>query len=153
MTAPSLVQGPLVHREAAKEKSREADYFLRDVTSRDHGHSTEFRYWFNACVTAARSGFWFLRADDEDAFTSWEVSLPVGERDIMVAMRTARDVELHAGGAEMSPNKAVGRVPTPGTYRHTIEIIHEDGSHEVLPAVAALKVYLRLLRDKLGLVA
>jgi len=148
-----VVKRPLAHREAAREKSREADFWLRDMTVRDHNHSTEFRYWFNACITAARSAFGFLRAENRVAFDAWEKSLTKADYEILVAVRTTRDIELHDGGAEMSPHKDVDFVPTPGDYRHTIELVRQDGSHLVLPAVGALRRYLGLLRNKLGLVA
>ncbi len=152
MTAPQLVQRTMSYREKAIEKVREADEFLRGIETVDHGHPTDFRRVFNACVGAARSGFWFLRAEDEVAFDAWEASLPATDQEILVAIRTARDIAMHAGGAEMSP-KAFSYIPTPGNYRHTLELIAADGSNVVLPAAGALRRYLGILRAKLGVVA
>ena len=153
MKPPTLAEQPLVPLQAAAEKVREAEYFLRDLLVRDHNHTLEFRYVFNACLTAARSGFWFLRTNDLPAYSAWESSLALEDQELILAMHTVRDAAVHAGGAEMSPGKRVDRIPTPGDYRHTVELIRPDGSREVLPAVGALKRYLGLLRHKLGLVA
>ena len=140
-------------REKAIEKVREADEFLRGIEIADFGHPTEFRRVFNACVGAARTGFWFVRAEDPAAYDAWEASLPATDQEILVAVRTARDIAMHAGGAEMSPNKVISYIPTPGNYRHTLELIASDGSSVVLPAAGALRRYLGILRAKLGVVA
>ena len=152
MKAPKIVEQPLQPLEAAAEKVREAEYFLRELQVKDYGHSSEFRCVFNACLGATRSGYWLLGAGDP-AYSDWEQSLPLEDQELILAMHGVRRAAVHAAGADISPNREVSRVPTPGDYRHTIEWTRDDGSGEVLPAVNALKRYLGILRHKLGLVA
>ena len=107
----------------------------------------------NACVTAARAGHGFLQAADRAHYASWEAGLGADGREILDAVRNARDHSVHNDGARIDSGRPFTRIPTPGDYKHAFHLEAEDGTTKVVPAVGACARYLAFLRSQLGAVA
>lgn len=140
---------PRPKREAALLKLREAEFFLQELKQRDHGNSIEFAYVLNACMTAARAGHFFLREADIARYSAWEQGRTAEDREVLFAVRKARDFAVHHDGAAIGSGMPFSYVPTPGDYKHTFHLEAPDGTVRVLPAVGACSRYLGLLRSQL----
>lgn len=141
---------PQPKRDAALAKLREAEFFFSDLKLRDHGNPMEFRYVLNACMTAARAGHEFLWEADQAAYEAWERALPAADREVLFAVRKARNFAVHHDGAVIGSGQPFSHVPTPGDFKHTFHLEAADGTVRVIPAVSACSRYMGLLRKELG---
>jgi hypothetical protein len=150
MTEPTLQSAPARNkREAAAWKRHEAEFFLPMLKQYDHGNSIEFRYVLNAFLAPVRTGHAFLRSAEPAPYQAWEAKLTIQDKEVLFIGRQARNLALHADGADIGQAETFSYIPTPGSYRHTFHLDRVDGTRVILPAVGVASRYLGLLTQAL----
>jgi hypothetical protein len=150
-TDPTLLSAPpRDKREAALWKQREAEFFLPMLKQYDHQATIEFRYILNAFLAAVRSGHGTLRDGEKKQYEAWEAKLTPHDQEILYAARVARDLAIHEDGPSLGQSEAFSYIPTPGSYKHTLQLVRTDGTSVVLPAVGVASRYLGLLMQALN---
>jgi hypothetical protein len=145
-TDPTLVPAtPRNKRETALWKRHEAEFLLPMLKQYDHQNTIEFGYMLTAFLAAVRAGHGALREASQPQYEGWENALTLQDQEILYAARVARDLAIHQDGPSISQGGDFSYIPTPGNYRHTLQLIRTDGTRVVLPAVGVATRYWGLL--------